>query len=116
MAEDLSREQLINDALRSVGATDVHGNECMMPIWKPWHRRLLDRLFPYLHQPDPAWAEGFTAGCCRSRTLMVLDWKDRLRVLVSGKVNLEQVHQTDVPLGKLKTVGAVCILPPGKVR
>jgi hypothetical protein len=111
MDHELTRAEPVNEALRKISA--VQGYECRMPIRRSFGRRLLDRLFPYLCQPDPEWVEGFTPGYCRNRTVMVLDWKDRLRVLVSGRVNLEQVHQTDVQIGKLKTVGTVCILPPG---
>lgn len=41
-----------------------------------------------------------------------LDWKDRIRVLISGKVMIEQAVKTDVIIGRSRSTSAFSVLRP----
>jgi hypothetical protein len=45
-----------------------------------------------------------------------LDWKDRIRILVSGNIVIESVIKTDVAIGRSEATSGVGILPPGALR
>lgn len=80
-------------------------------------RSLIDRLwsrlgFGHAHVERPADVEGFCGGYCMADVFSHLDWRDRLRVLVSGKVMVQTAMQTDVGVRKMRSVSTLKVLPP----
>lgn len=47
-----------------------------------------------------------------SHVIGVLDWKDRLRVLISGKIEVVVSTKTDVPVTKAVSKSNLGVLPP----
>ena len=65
----------------------------------------------YLDMDDldiPGWAPGYF----ETTTLCVFDWRDRLRVLVSGRVIVQCKSKTDVAVERGITRSTVSVLPP----
>jgi hypothetical protein len=65
------------------------------------------------HVPDhvdeaPEWAPGALS----TETRIVLDWRDRLRVLLSGRMMVSLKTKTDVPVRRALSVSSVSVLPP----
>lgn len=56
--------------------------------------------------------EGFAPACLVVGTVCVLDWKDRLRVLISGKLRMEAAVKTDVIVNRSMARSCVSVLPP----
>lgn len=46
-------------------------------------------------------------------TFIRFDWKDRLRILLSGNVKVIHRHRTDVTVKQCASMSAVGVLPPG---
>ena len=68
------------------------------------------------HAPRPEEdeeAEGWAPSWFIVGTRVYLGWPDRFRVLLSGKLHVEQAIKTDVPIGRSRSTSAVGILPPG---
>ncbi len=93
--------------------TATHGVYYHEPTWR---ERFWPRLgFHHAHAPRPdedelkdGWAESWFV----VETYVTLDWLDRLRVLVSGKLHVDHAIKTDVPIGRSQAVSAIGILPP----
>lgn len=82
----------------------------------PWYTRIWQKLgFGHAHvdRPDDA-VEGFCESYMLSNTVARLDWSDRLRVLISGKVSMQCLTLTDVPVMRTRSTSAVRILPPNE--
>lgn len=62
-----------------------------------------------LQDPPP---EGFAIGVFHTETHVHLDWKDRLRVLLSGHLVLDAYSKTDVTINKAMTLSEVSVLRP----
>lgn len=62
-----------------------------------------------LQNPPP---EGFALGVFHTETHIRLDWKDRLRVLLSGHLVLDAYSKTDVTVNKAMTLSEVSVLRP----
>lgn len=82
----------------------------LSPQQRPLLQRLLRRLFPAAALPmledEPGSVTTETSAC--------LDWRDRLRVLVSGRVHLSTRAYTELPAGRvLRTHVAFHVPPPG---
>jgi hypothetical protein len=77
-------------------------------------RRLLDRLFPQRRLPIPEDTEGFAPSYMVTGCVCHLDWRDRLRVLVSGRVRIEIQTKTDVVVSRMQSQSVVCVLPPSR--
>ena len=56
--------------------------------------------------------EGFAPAYLESVNISVLDWRDRLRVLVSGKVMVVIAAKTDVVVRRAMSRGKISVLPP----
>ena len=56
--------------------------------------------------------EGFAPGYCIVETVVVFDWKDRLRLLASGKLIVSNAVRTDRPVNKMRSIAATGVLPP----
>jgi hypothetical protein len=75
-------------------------------------RRLVDSFFPGQYLPIPDDLEGFAPSYMVTETIAFLDWKDRLRTLVSGKVKVRVHTKTDVIVGKSLSTAAVSVCSP----
>lgn len=78
------------------------------PLWQ----RLLSRLFPTGRVEIPEDLEGWAPSYMQTHTVCMLDWRDRLRVLVSGKLHVQTNTKTDVSVGRSQSWGAVWVEPP----
>ncbi len=74
---------------------------------RPRWQRLFGRLFPIQSLPTPARAEGVT-----SITVVHLDVLDRLRVLVSGKLEVQVQTDLDKEVICGESRAAASVLPP----
>lgn len=83
-------------------------------------RTLIERIWlalgfgmpAYLDMDDldqPGWAPAYL----ESSTFIKFDWRDRLRVLVSGRVYVCCKSKTDVVIGRAITRSQVSVLAPG---
>lgn len=86
----------------------------------PRRRTIWQRLgFGRARAPRPEadeYLEGFAPSWFVVGTYCHLDWRDRLRVLISGNLHVEQAVKTDVLIGRSRAHSAVSVLPPGKRR
>jgi hypothetical protein len=60
--------------------------------------------------------EGFAASWLMTDTRIRLDWKDRLRVLLSGNLMVSCATKTDHPVGKCFSRSAVSVMAPGAIK
>lgn len=79
------------------------GGAYSAPDTRNWWQRLLTWLFPARLVDTPDDAEGFAPGYLRSDVHIHLDLRDRLRTLVSGRVSVVVVSQTDVMVDKVRS-------------
>jgi hypothetical protein len=86
----------------------------MAPLPKPPYRRLLDRLFPQQRLPIPEDTEGFAPSYLVTGCVCQFDWKDRLRILVSGRIRVEIQTKTDVIVRRTQSQSTVNVLPPSR--
>ena len=89
-----------------------------MEVSGTWKDRLGYFLFPQTYLApwpgegedgyEPGWADGdLTLGIS-----IHLDWLDRIRVLVSGKLSVRTRTKTNVAVGNAKTKSLCHVLPP----
>ncbi len=83
--------------------SEMHSGGYYAPDTRNWWQRLLARLFPARLVQLPDDAEGFAPGYLRSEVHMRLDLRDRLRTLVSGKLRVVVVTQTDAHVEKARS-------------
>lgn len=80
-------------------------------------QRVLSKLFPAPALPDmgdcPA-EQGWAQGYLQTNHNVHLDWKDRLRVLVSGRVRSVIYQRTDVHVDRVQVQAVVWVAPPGE--
>jgi hypothetical protein len=69
--------------------------------------KLKARIFPVRHLFGPDSGQYIT-----SHTIAVLDWRDRLRVLVSGRVHVHMRTETNVLVTKCDSVSVVYVEAP----
>lgn len=62
-----------------------------------------------LQHPPP---DGFALGVFHTEMHVRLDWRDRLRVLLSGHLVLDAYSKTDVTVNKAMTLSEVSVLRP----
>lgn len=86
-------------------------------FYAPYRPTIWERLgFHDAHAPRPdeqELADGWAPSWFIVRTGVHLDWRDRLRVMISGNLRVEQVIKTDVEIKRSDAASAVGILPPG---
>lgn len=76
-------------------------------------KTLWQRLgFGYAHALRHPAPDGMHEGWLCSDVFVYLDWKDRLRVLMSGKLNVEVITFTELPAGKAISRSEVKVLAP----
>lgn len=61
---------------------------------------------------DEGQAQGFAPGWFCLDVTVMFDWKDRLRLLVSGKLNIATDCKTDRIIGRSFALTKVAVLPP----
>lgn len=88
------------------------GGDFYAPDTRNWWQRLLSRMFPARSVPIPEDLEGWAPSYMQTHVVATLDWRDRLRVLVSGKVHIQTNTKTDVPVGKMHSDSAVWVEAP----
>ena len=60
----------------------------------------------------PGWSESWFIVVTRVH----LDWKDRLRLLISGNLMIDHAIKTDVPIARSQATSAISVLPPRSVK
>ncbi|KXV20627.1 hypothetical protein [Gluconobacter japonicus] len=79
-------------------------------------RTIWDKLgFGEAHVSRPlgeGYAEGMAPGFFVTNVRVVFDWKDRLRTLVSGKIHVEVVSQTNLTVARAATRAATKVMRP----
>jgi hypothetical protein len=71
-----------------------------------WHERVLQRLFPSVPCPRHVAADDVRPYICTD-VHASLDWKDRLRVLLTGNVRVQVVTYTDVVVNEASSRSVV---------
>lgn len=84
------------------------------PDTRSFMQRFWSRLYPQQRVPIPEDLEGFAPRYMTTGVVAHFDWKDRLRVLVSGNLRVEIQTKTDVMVTKMVSQSVVSVLPPGK--
>jgi len=82
---------------------EMHSSGYYAPDTRNWWQRLMARLFPAKLVDLPDDAEGFAPGYTQTEVHMRLDLRDRLRTLLSGKLRVVVVSQTDVTVAKIRS-------------
>lgn len=89
------------------------------PFWdRVWGRLGFGRRVPVdfedgVHGEVTTWAGGYFEGYCTVDVYTRLDWRDRLRVLVSGWLTTRVHIQTDVEVRRMRSMAASGVLRPG---
>lgn len=63
-------------------------------------------------EDDEPGLEGFAPSYLRIEIIAVLDWRERLRALVSGKLQISVATKTDLPVEKAISRSVVYVLAP----
>lgn len=77
------------------------------------HRKHDETLFEWRTMDPPE--KGFAPSCLHTETHCVLDWRDRLRVLLTGHVLVDVWTKTDVEVKKSYSRSQIAVLPPLRV-
>ncbi len=81
-----------------------------------WRQRLWRQLgFGTCGSPDP-WPEdleGFYRGYMSMGVFAAWDWRDRLRILISGKTMANVSIKTNVRVDRIESATNCSVLPPG---
>jgi len=91
---------------------ETHGGAFCSPDTRNWFQRLLARAFPAKMAPMLEDKEGWAPGYMITVVEANLDWRDRLRVLASGKVRVSTSTRTDVNVGRVHSESAVWVDAP----
>lgn len=88
----------------------MNENECS--VFKPtlW-QRLQIKLFPYRRAKLPS-HHGHFAGFSTTSIIMDLDWKDRIRALISGQMEIEVRAFTENNPGEISSFSTGYVIPP----
>lgn len=73
-----------------------------------WKARLLRPFFPHQHIEAPEAGHYMRSNCCA-----YLDWRDRLRVLVTGRINVDTLTKTSEPVRAAMSESVVYVPCPG---
>lgn len=80
---------------------------------RSWVDRFWSRLgFGRAHAERPEDLEGFAPSYMITGVVAKLDWLDRCRAFISGKISVEIATKTDVVVGKMDSVSSLTVLPP----
>lgn len=75
-------------------------------------KRLLTRLWPRQRFETPESIDGFAPGYSVVQTVVHVSWRDRLRVLVSGRCDVEAHVYTETTLRRVYALGNFTVRPP----
>lgn len=98
------------EAADTMSKTESHSY--VAPDERPLYQRLVSRLFPGRYLDCPENLDGFAPAYIMNDVITVLDWKDRLRLLWSGKMRCHTRIKTDVVVSRMESESAVYVLPP----
>lgn len=93
---------------------NAHDGGFYVPDRRPRWKRLLARLFPrtYFGDPfephDPSWAPGSML----TVVVVKVDWRDRLRLLMSGRIEIQVRQRTDVHVNRVQSQSHFTVEPP----
>lgn len=95
-------------------AIDVFGERIGCWASKPtiWHRLGFGECSAP-HLEDDQFDDRFAPGQISTSVYGVLDWRDRLRVLISGRIKTATAIKTDVVVVQSYSECAFSVLPPG---
>jgi hypothetical protein len=81
---------------------------------QPWWSKLLHWMFPqqYPQGDDIFDLEGYAEGFVNIECCTHVDFRDRLRLLISGKVTQRILVKTDVVVGKVMSISTFSVMPP----
>lgn len=88
------------------------GGNFYAPDGRTRWQRLLSRMFPTKAAPYMEDVDGFAPGCMRTVVVAHLDWRDRIRTLISGKVVVVTNSRTDVTVNKAQSESVVWVEAP----
>ncbi len=77
-------------------------------------RNFLQWFFPMRNLPVPNDESDYAEGYITTVAICVFDWLDRLRILVSGKVEVKIYTKTDVMVNKAHSTSVASVLPPNE--
>lgn len=98
-----------SDGMR-MGGDDSH---CFYALDdKTFLERFIDKLFPESYLSVPEDLEGVPIPFLKTTTTICLDWKDRLRVLLSGRLCVKSQIKTEVICRTAGTWSVTYVLPP----
>lgn len=81
---------------------------------RTYWQRLVARLFPVRRMRNFGDLDGFAPSYMSTFIRARIDWRDRLRLLVSGRLHIEVQTKTDVAVSKMVSQSVVYVLPPAK--
>ena len=83
---------------------------CYCSEFKPtiWHRLGFGRAHCSLPEKD----ERFVDGALTTESTIHLDWLDRFRALISGRIHHVTKTQTDVTVNYARSISSVKVMPP----
>jgi hypothetical protein len=84
----------------------IHGAK--EPQWSFWRALGFGRA----HAQRPEEQEGFAPGCLVTNIYLCVDWKDRLRLVATGKAHVQTATQTDAIVRRARSISAFRVLPP----
>jgi hypothetical protein len=87
--------------------TDEHGSYAMM-ISNSWRQRLLERLFPTPPRPE---IENDPRTFITTTIYTRVDWKDRVRTLLTGRIRIHVRTYTDVLVHEAESVSVFSVEP-----
>lgn len=82
----------------------------------PRRPTFLERLFPARPIMPPRDSDDFARGWITLRTITYFSWKDRLRLLVSGRTELIAYTQTNVYVERAVSTSVQSVLPPRRSK
>lgn len=85
-----------------------------IPVTSTWWHRLVDRLFPTIGLPVPTPEEmlGWAPNYATITTGAKLNWRERIRLLIGGRLKLVLQLRTDAPVARMATKIVCYPLPP----
>lgn len=87
-----------------------------IPMAPRWHHRVIRWLFPMIYLEPLPDKEGFVDGDFLIENDVFLDWRDRVRLLVSGHLLVKTRSQADVVVHKLHSKSVSMVLSPWDAR
>jgi hypothetical protein len=93
----------------------VYRPTLMQRLWRRlgFGRRWNEALFDW-RSADPQPGDWFAPGVLTTRTVVHIDWRDRLRILVSGRCEVTTYTRTDVGVDRVEARSQFSVLPPAK--